>query len=110
MRYTGDGKTYKFLLSDDTGKFSTVSWQHDIVSTGDNKEQVIEIHLKDLKASMGPRPAPSHCNLDILTMKEMGIMLSLKLSDRSSNPVETFGQGIFPFSFKIHSIEPIIKE
>ena len=35
----------------------------------------------------------------------MGFMLSLKLSNGSSNPVETFGSGIFPFSLTIRSID-----
>lgn len=46
--------------------------------------------------------------LDVSEMKEMGFMLSLKLSHGRPNPVETFGEGIFSFSLQIQSIEPII--
>lgn len=34
-------------------------------------------------------------------------MLSLKLSNGDPNPVETYGSGIFPFSLRIRSIEPV---
>eukprot|EP00980_Cylindrotheca_fusiformis_P001018 scaffold276_cov132-Cylindrotheca_fusiformis.AAC.13 len=107
IRYSGDGKTYKFLLSDGTRGFSTPSWQHDIVTDPSKKNQTTDIALKDLKASMGPRRAPSGMELDASSIKEVGVMLSLKLSNGEPNPIETFGSGIFPFSLKIHSIEPI---
>ena len=108
IRYTGDGKTYKLLLSDGTRGFSTPSWQADIVTTKQNKEVTAEIPFDALKASMGPRRAPSNLQFDRSTIKEIGIMLSLKLSDGSPNPVETFGQGTFPFQIQIHSIEPVL--
>lgn len=108
IKYIGDGKTYKLLLSDGTRGFSTPSWQHDIITSSSNKqEQVIDIQLNNLKASMGPRKAPSNVKFDISSIKEIGFMLSLKLSNGNPNPIETFGTGIFPFSFQIHSIEPI---
>eukprot|EP00751_Fragilariopsis_kerguelensis_P026839 CAMPEP_0170870982 /NCGR_PEP_ID=MMETSP0734-20130129/25496_1 /TAXON_ID=186038 /ORGANISM="Fragilariopsis kerguelensis, Strain L26-C5" /LENGTH=224 /DNA_ID=CAMNT_0011250083 /DNA_START=243 /DNA_END=920 /DNA_ORIENTATION=- len=108
IKFTGDGKTYKFLLSDGTRGFSTPSWQQDIPTTSSGKEEILDISFDELQASLGPRPAPSHLQLDPATMKEMGFMLSLKLTDGSPNPVETFGDGIFPFSLQIHSIEYII--
>jgi NADH dehydrogenase [ubiquinone] 1 alpha subcomplex assembly factor 1 len=107
IRYTGDGKTYKFLLSDGNRGFSMLTWQYDIPTDPSKEEQIIEIDLQDLKASMGPRPVPSNTQFSTSSMNLMGIMLSLKLSDGEPNPVETFGSGIFPFSFKIHSIEPV---
>ena len=42
LKYTGDGKTYKFLLSDGTRGFSTPSWQHDIVTSTDEKVEEIK--------------------------------------------------------------------
>jgi len=111
IKFTGDGKTYKFLLSDGTRGFSTPSLQQDIpTTTSSGKEETLEISFDELQASLGPRPAPSHLQLDPATIKEIGFMLSLKLTDGSPNPVETFGEGIFPFSLKIHSIEYIIAE
>jgi hypothetical protein len=86
-------------VSDGTRGFSTASWHHDIV-TVEGKEQDLVISLDNLKASMGPRPAPSHLKLDGATIKEMGFMLSLKLSDGSPYPIETYGNGIFPFLSK----------
>jgi len=41
-------------------------------------------------------------------MRQIGVMLSLKRSDGSDNPIETFGTGIFPFSLEILSIQPIV--
>jgi hypothetical protein len=38
-------------------------------------------------------------------MKQLGLMLSLRLSDGSPNPKETFGEGIFDFSLFVESIE-----
>lgn len=108
ITFTGDGKTYKLLLSDGTRGFSTPSWQHDIPTTSSGtEEEIVDVCLNDLQASLGPRPAPSQLQFDPATIKEMGFMISLKLTDGSPNPVETFGEGIFPFSLKIHSIEYI---
>lgn len=38
-------------------------------------------------------------------MRQIGLMLSLKLSNGEPNPPTTFGQGIFPFSLFVQSIE-----
>lgn len=40
-------------------------------------------------------------------VKEIGFMLSLKLSNGEANPINTFGSGVFPFSLKIRSIEVV---
>ena len=109
IQYTGDGKTYKLLLSDGTRGSRTPSWQADVPTTPQKKETQTII-LESFKPSMGPRPAPAGLQFNANEMQEIGIMLSLKLSDGSPNPVKTFGQGIFPFSLKVHSIEPVLLE
>jgi hypothetical protein len=42
-------------------------------------------------------------------MMQIGLMLSLYLSDGRPNPKETFGEGVFPFSLHVKSIEPVMK-
>eukprot|EP00539_Tryblionella_compressa_P007057 CAMPEP_0178752174 /NCGR_PEP_ID=MMETSP0744-20121128/10919_1 /TAXON_ID=913974 /ORGANISM="Nitzschia punctata, Strain CCMP561" /LENGTH=218 /DNA_ID=CAMNT_0020405869 /DNA_START=35 /DNA_END=691 /DNA_ORIENTATION=- len=118
LKFIGDGKTYKLLLSD--GSKSTFgpsrkspSWQADI-PTHDNreteKEEILEIPITSLKPSwvFGPSEEEQKmAKFDVSAMQELGLMLSLKLSDGSPNPVETFGQGTFPFSLKVSSIEAV---
>lgn len=116
LRFKGDGKTYKMLLSD--GNRSTFgpskrspSWQCDIPTKKSNESQEIVIPFAALKPSWGPRPVSSDTvEFDASAMREIGFMLSLQLSDGSSNPKKTFGSGIFPFSFQISSIRPVIRE
>ena len=134
LRIRGDGKTYKLLLSDGTrSSFGpskrNPSWQCDIPTKKKKKQQnnnnnneasteeedfeSITIPLSSLTPSWGPRrvsaeeiEAAVH-SFDVNTLQEIGFMLSLKLSDGSNNPIETFGSGIFPFSLQIVSIEPV---
>lgn len=116
LRFRGDGKTYKLLLSDGTrSSFGpskrSPSWQCDIPTKNmDDGEEEITIPFSSLKPSWGPRPATKEedVQFDAGSMRQIGFMLSLKRSDGSSNPVKTFGSGIFPFSFQIFSIEPIL--
>lgn len=116
LRFKGDGKTYKLLLSD--GNRSTFgpsrrspSWQCDIPTQKLEESEEITIPFSSLKPSFGPRPVSSEtAKFDASAMEEIGFMLSLQLSDGSSNPVETFGTGIFPFSFQIYSIHPIVSD
>ena len=115
LKLIGDGKTYKILLSD--GSKSTFgpsrkspSWQADIPTNNDTKEQVVDIPMSTFQPSwvFGPsKEEKENAKFDITSMRELGLMLSLKLSDGSSNPLKTFGEGIFPFSLKVLSIETI---
>lgn len=114
LRFRGDGKTYKLLLSDGTrSSFGpskrSPSWQCDIPTKNmDDGEEEITIPFSSLKPSWGPRSATKEeaVQFDAGSMRQIGFMLSLKRSDGSNNPVKTFGSGIFPFSFQISSIEP----
>mmetsp|Transcript_41470 Transcript_41470/g.60830 ORF Transcript_41470/g.60830 Transcript_41470/m.60830 type:complete len:285 (-) Transcript_41470:542-1396(-) len=121
LKLRGDGKTYKLLLS--SGKSSgspfsrAPSWQVDIPTEkkefcdGDAAFQETTISFDTLKPSFGPRSPSkeeaSKYKFDPTEMTEIGIMLSLLLSDGSPNPKETFGEGIFPFSLFVKLIEPI---
>jgi hypothetical protein len=116
LRLRGDGKTYKLTLSD--GSKSTFgpskrspSWQADIPTNGE--EETVIIPISSLKPTWGGGPMSqpsaedrSKVEFDATAIKEVGFMLSLKLSDGSPNPTKTFGEGIFPFSLRIISIEP----
>lgn len=120
--FRGDGKTYKLLLSDgnpSTGSpfAKTPSWQVDI-PTEDRMNsaewQEISISFSKLLPAFGGRAedrpsAEEHAGYKFhpAEMRQIGLMLSLRLSDGSPNPVETFGSGIFPFSLYVKSIEPV---
>lgn len=118
IRFRGDGKTYKVLLSNGErgGPFSKVpSWQADLPTSNkqgqaDSWEEVT-ISFNDLLPAFGggPRNQPSEEErksyvFNPAEMKELGLMLSLRLSDGSPNPQETFGEGIFSFSLLVDSI------
>jgi hypothetical protein len=120
--FRGDGKTYKLLLSDgnpSTGSpfAKTPSWQADIPTEDrtDSKEwQEMTIPFINLLPAFGGRAedrpsAEEHAGYKFhpAEMRQIGLMLSLRLSDGSPNPTETFGQGIFPFSLYVKSIEPV---
>jgi hypothetical protein len=120
LRFTGDGKTYKLLLSEGLKSWAgpsmrNPSWQIDIPTKNNGQEETVTVDLKTLKPSWGggPMSQPSgddkaKIKFNAADMKEIGVMLSLKLTDGSPNPKETFGEGIFPFSLKVRSIEPIL--
>lgn len=112
LRLKGDGKTYKFVLTDGSPgqggpRSSKPSWQFDIPTTPPDELKEVEIPFDQLLPSFGPRTPsnPSQYKFDATEMNEMGFMLSLMRSDGSSNPKETFGEGIFPFSLTVESIE-----
>lgn len=132
LRVRGDGKTYKFFMTDGTGAgpfASKPSWQCDVPTVsmktspkaGDNdntttgtewQEVVIPFHKLLPSFAGGGQRAPTgeikkKHTFDAGEMREMGLMLSLKLSDGRSNPKETFGEGLFPFSLLVQSVEPL---
>mmetsp|Transcript_9654 Transcript_9654/g.24568 ORF Transcript_9654/g.24568 Transcript_9654/m.24568 type:complete len:97 (-) Transcript_9654:32-322(-) len=87
------------------------SWQHDLPTrAGAWAEAVLPLDR------FVPSVAGTFAGNDgtfVLTPEEqrqVGIMLSLYLSDGSKNPVETFGTGTFPFDLAVSSIEIIIEE
>lgn len=112
LQYKGDGKTYKVLLSEGNGAggpwASSPSWQADL-KTKRNQVEEHKIDFSSFKPSFGGRGS-SRQELDKyifrqLDMKQIGFMLSLKLSNGDPNPVETFGEGIFDFRLEIHEID-----
>ena len=119
LRYRGDGKTYKFLLSDGVRGRSVATrptWQVDLPTTTANQSSWHErdIYFSELVPAFGggPRNQPTSeekaaCKFNAAEMREMGFMLSLRLANGSNNPVETFGQGVFSFSLHIQSVEAI---
>ncbi|KAL7526432.1 hypothetical protein ACHAXR_001486, partial [Thalassiosira sp. AJA248-18] len=109
--YVGDGKTYKLLFSDiNKSAFGpsrrSPSWQKDL-PTKKGVEDTAVIRLDSLTPSLQGGPINTDMKIDPTKIQEMGFMLSLKLSSGESNPAETFGSGIFPFSLRIRSIETV---
>jgi hypothetical protein len=121
LTYRGDGKTYKVLLSDGSPSVlgASPSWQVDLPtqSLSDTEpSQISTLTLDQFQPAFGGgRSSRSMTKeemrlkykLDPRQMKQLGLMLSLRLSDGSPNPKETFGQGIFDFSLFVESIELI---
>ena len=124
LKFRGDGKTYKFLMSDGSrstgGPFAKrPTWQIDIPTKNMRAENVASFEelilpFKDFKPSFGGRssskPSAEEMNefiLDTSEIKLFGIMISLRLSDGSPNPPETFGTGMFDFNLDICSITPV---
>lgn len=122
IRCRGDGKTYKFLLSEGTRNAGapmsrTPSWQADIPTKNDGQWQETVIPFDKLlpsfggpSARMGNSAKQEKLKFDPTIMREIGFMLSLKLSNGSPNPKETFGEGVFPFSLHIQSVEPVASD
>ena len=118
IKFRGDGRTYKVLLSDggSSGPMGgSPSWQMDLPTQklGPKDEaQVVTLPLKSFVPSFGGRAAlkeqdRSKYQFHASEMKQLGLMLSLRLSDGSPNPKETFGEGVFDFSLFVESIETI---
>lgn len=112
LKYKGDGKTYKVLLSEGNGAggpwASSPSWQADL-KTKSNQLEEQNIDFSSFKPSFGGRGS-SRNELDKYIfkqtdMRQIGFMLSLKLSNGDPNPVETFGEGVFDFRLEIHEID-----
>jgi len=138
VKFRGDGKTYKMLLSDGNrstgGPFSqTPSWQIDLPTKklestnpesnvekncqkGDDMYEEAILQLKDFKPTFGgggrskrSEEEMKKFQLDAPDIKQIGFMLSLRLSDGTPNPKETFGESIFDFSLEIDSISSIME-
>jgi hypothetical protein len=123
LRFQADGKTYKLFMTDGNrytgGPLSkTPSWQSDIPTrhiepgTTDWDEAIIPLSnlLPNFGGSMRshqPEEEKKNYAFDPAKVQEIGLMLSLKLANGEPNPKETFGQGIFPFSFRLKSIETV---
>jgi hypothetical protein len=70
-------------------------------------EETATIRLDELIPSLQGSRTKSDTKIDATKVEELGFTLSLKLSSGESNPVETFGTGVFPFSLKIRSIDAV---
>jgi hypothetical protein len=123
LRFQADGKTYKLFMTDGSrysgGPLSrTPSWQADIPTNRIEPESTeweeVTVPLSSLLPNFGgsvrsrpPEEEKKNYTFDPTQVQEVGLMLSLKLANGEPNPNETFGQGIFPFSFKLKSIETV---
>ena len=116
IKFRGDGRTYKVLLSDggSSGPMGgSPSWQVDLPTKKlgpEDEAQIATLPLESFVPSFGGRAAlkkgeRSKFQFHASEMKQLGLMLSLRLSDGSPNPKETFGEGEFDFSLFVESIE-----
>lgn len=109
VRYKGDGKTYKLLLSNGGGggPFGrSPSWQHDI-ATKAGEVTTATYPISDFVPSFGGRSAQPRAGakLAVADVSQVGFMLSLKLSNGGDNPPATFGRGIFGFELVVEDVE-----
>jgi len=106
VRYRGDGRTYKILLSNGQmgGPWSPhPSWQHDLRTTAGEVASAT-LPFAAFQPSFGGAPskrAPVGAALVPAEMRQVGVMLSLLLSDGSPNPAETFGAAGTAFDFQL---------
>lgn len=124
LKLRGDGKTYKVLLSDgekSTGNpFSrSPSWQMDVPTkkksnnddADDDEWEEVTLPLDGFQPSFGGSTVQTTTSKLVATeIHQVGLMLSLKLSNGEPNPPETFGEGIFDFSLLVASLTPVMKE
>lgn len=113
LRLKGDGRTYKVLLSNGAGggPFSKhPSWQADVATDRTAADQVVRIPLSTFRPSFGGRSISSEeCPvLAPAEMRQVGLMLSLYLSNGEANPVETFGAPGTAFDFSLDVMEMAI--
>ena len=118
IKFRRDGKTYKVLLSDgqSSGPWGgSPSWQIDLPTkklTEKEESETVTLSLDSFVPSFGGR-APlskeefSKYKFHVGEMKQLGLMLSLRLSDGSPNPKDTFGEGQFDFSLFVESIDSV---
>lgn len=121
LKFRGDGRTYKCLLSDGTSSGGPMgrspSWQADLPTKKlgpDDDAEVATLTFGSFVPSFGgssaSSPSRDQYQFDAAEMREVGLMLSLRMSDGRPTPPETFGEGIFSFSLFVESIEPIFDE
>lgn len=119
IKYRGDGRTYKVLLSDGGGGgplSRSPSWQIDVPTDRDDDDgaswQETTLPLEQFSPSFGgaarSRTLSGDERLVPSEMRELGFMLSLKLSNGEPNPPETFGDGVFDFSLFVASVSPVL--
>ena len=120
VRYRGDGKTYKVILTEGQrfagGPFSrSPTWQIDLPTECLDSTQPMQeaiLSLKDFVPSFGPRKVSEDDKKSLVLIPSeqrlVGFMLSLKLSNGDPNPPSSFGEGIFDFKLEIESVEPVL--
>mmetsp|Transcript_14011 Transcript_14011/g.55915 ORF Transcript_14011/g.55915 Transcript_14011/m.55915 type:complete len:222 (+) Transcript_14011:76-741(+) len=117
VRYRGDGRTYKVLLSNGEtagGPFSSnPSWQHDLPTSAGEEEADAELPLRAFRPCIGGAVSARHAGttLDAPAMRELGLMLSLYRSDGAPN--ETFARGAdstptFDFDLELRAIDVLV--
>ena len=111
VKVRGDGRTYKVLLSTGAGGgpwSSTPSWQHDLPTTP-GEERSVDLRFSAFVPSFGGAPSRSAAGHVLVPadMRQVGLMLSLYLSDGSPNPERTFGPAgtAFDFSLEVLALE-----
>jgi hypothetical protein len=113
LKYKGDGKTYKILISDGKGGgpfSSSPTWQCDFPTEVDQEGGERCVYFENFEPSFGGRSTlhkdeKKKYKFVNEEMKQIGLMLSLKLSNGDANPVETFGNGIFDFKLEVEHME-----
>ena len=111
VRYRGDGKTYKVLLSDGQGGgpwSKSPSWQHDLPTTAGEEAEAV-LPFGSFTPSFGGAPSRSAAGHSLVPgdMRQVGLMLSLYLSDGAPNPKFGPAGTAFPFSLDVLALEVV---
>jgi hypothetical protein len=76
LHIKGDGKRYSFRLRTKTGRQPDY-WVYEIrFSTSENQWEIIDLPLKDLKATYRGRPKPNAPSADLANIVEYGFLIS----------------------------------
>jgi NADH dehydrogenase [ubiquinone] 1 alpha subcomplex assembly factor 1 len=123
LNFRGDGKTYKVLLSNGKGGgpwSGSPSWQADlptkISKSSDDPLEERVVPFTSFTPSFGGRGSSrletEKFEFENSDMQQLGLMLSLQLSDGTPNPRETFGEpgSIFDYKLEVDDIKLVYEE
>lgn len=113
LNVRGDGKTYKILLMDPNHESrlnKTPLWEANLPTKAGITEELsvpLTSFIPSFMAKQLSLEEKAKYQMNPSQMTKIGFMLSSKLADGSSNPIETYGKGVFDFSLFVKSLETV---
>jgi hypothetical protein len=116
VQVTGDGKTYKMLLHDNNHESrlnKTPLWEADIPTRPgicETKTLPLSSFIPSFMGSQLDASERAKYPMNPASLTKIGFMLSMRLSDGSVNPPETYGtEKTFDFSMLVHSLKAVVE-
>lgn len=113
LNVRGDGKTYKILLMDPNHESrlnKTPLWEANLPTKAGITEELsvpLTSFIPSFMAKQLSLEEKAKYQMNPSQMTKIGFMLSSKLADGSSNPIETYGKGVFDFFLFVKSLETV---